>query len=88
MKSDKDVIVSVYFSSEDRDMVKYPSAANFVFDLPDTLTQIHGMSISHFKFVPENLINNINNSFTFTAVGTANINGTIFISIGNIINWC
>ena len=83
MKSDKDVITSVYFSSEDRDMVKYPSAANFVFDLPDTLTQIHGISISHFKFVPEKLINNINNSFTFSAVGTANINGTIFISIGD-----
>lgn len=83
MKSDKDVITSVYFSSEDRDMVKYPSATNFVIDLPDTLTQIHGISISHFKFVPEKLINNINNSFTFSAVGTTTINGTIFISIGN-----
>jgi len=83
MKSDKDVIVSVYFSSEDRDMVKYPSAANFIFDLPDTLTQIHGISISHFKFVPEKLINNINNSFTFSAVGTATVSGTIVISTGN-----
>jgi hypothetical protein len=83
MKSDKDTIISVFFSSEDRDIKKYPSPANFVFDLQDTLTQIHGISISHFKFVPEKLINNINNSFTFTAEGSVTVSGTIFISIGN-----
>ena len=47
MKSDKDIIVNVYFSSEDRDITKYPSASSFVVDLPDVLTQIHGISISH-----------------------------------------
>ena len=86
MKSDKDVIRSVYFSSEDRDINKYPSPANFVFDLPDTLTQIHGISISHFKFVPEKLINNINNTFTFTAIGNVTVNGSITISVGNYNN--
>ena len=83
MKSDKDIVISVYFSSEDRDIDKYPSPANFTLDLPDTLTQIHGISISHFKFVPEKLINNINNSFTFTAVGNSTVTGKIVISIGN-----
>jgi len=83
MKSDKDLIISVYFSSEDRDITKYESPSHFAFDLPDTLTQIHGISISHFKFVPEKLINNINNSFKFTVIGNSTISGTIFISIGD-----
>ena len=83
MKSDKDIIVNVYFSSEDRDITKYPSASSFVVDLPDVLTQIHGISISHFKFVPESLINSNNNTFSFTAVGTSTVSGIITISNGN-----
>lgn len=83
MKSDKDIIVNVYFSSEDRDVTKYPSASSFVLDLPDTLTQIHGISVSHFKFVPEKLINNNNNTFSFTAIGDRTVNGIITIANGN-----
>ena len=87
---DKDIIVNVYFSSEDRDIEKYPSPSSFVIDLPDTLTQIHGISISHFKFVPEKLMNNNNNTFKFTAVGNETVSGTITIKKGdydtNIVN--
>ena len=85
MKPDKekDIIINVYFSSEDRDADKYPSPSSFVIDLPDTLTQIHGISISHFKFVPEKLMNYYNNTFTFTAVGNTTVNGKITIKPGD-----
>ena len=83
MTKDKDITFNVYFSSEDRDRIKYPSPSSFVIDLPYTLTQIHGLSIMHFKFVPEKLINYNNNTFTFTAIGNTSVSGTITIDKGN-----
>lgn len=83
MKKTDDIIYNVYFSSEDRDRIKYPSPSSFVIDLPYTLTQIHGLSISHFKFVPEKLINYNNNTFTFTVTGNTTIRGKITIATGS-----
>jgi hypothetical protein len=80
---DNDIIVNVYFSSEDRDADKYPSPSSFVIDLPDALTQVHGISISHFKFVPEKLMNYYNNTFTFTAIGDVTVSGKITINTGD-----
>ena len=85
MKPDKekDIIINVYFSSQDRDVEKYPSSSSFAIDLPDTLTQIHGISISHFKFVPEKLMNYYNNTFKFTAIGNDTVTGTITLKTGD-----
>jgi len=60
---------NIYFSTNQRDTSRYPSASDFVLDSPVPLTQVHGICIKHYKYTPEALVNN--NSRTLDIIATS-----------------
>jgi hypothetical protein len=76
------VVRNIYISTRMRDTSKYPSASEFVMDLPVALKQVHSVRVKNFKYTPEPLINNNNNTLTFTANGGTS-SGTIAIAKGD-----
>jgi hypothetical protein len=62
----------VFFSSRQRDLSKYPSASDFTLPLPITLTNVQGISVRDFKYLPEKLINENTRKITVVSSGTTN----------------
>lgn len=68
-EKDSEITYNVFLSTRHRDTTLYPSPSSFVIDLPATLNNVYGVRIRNFKYVPEPLINNNTNTFSFTANG-------------------
>lgn len=47
----------VYFSTSQRSLTDYPKDTQFTLELPNTITEVHGIGIRHFMYCPEYLIN-------------------------------
>jgi hypothetical protein len=63
------LVRTVFLSVSHRDATVYPSASDFVIDLPSTITKVHGVAIRNFKYTPEQLINSKNNTLSFSVNG-------------------
>lgn len=83
MMNNPAVCHNVFVSTRHRDTSKYPSASEFVIDAPMTLKKVHSVYVKSFKYVPEALINNNNNEFTFKADNGAVLQGTIRLPPGD-----
>lgn len=65
-----DIVKNVYFSTNQRDATRYPSASSFTLDLPDTIKKVAAVRVRNFKYTPESLVNANNRSVT-VIVGSA-----------------
>jgi hypothetical protein len=78
-------VKTFYISSGLRDKRKYPNGSDFTYELPATLNHVVGISIRDYKFSPESLINNANNTFQiFIDNGSTNVIKTL--AVGNYNN--
>ena len=83
-RSTNNLIRNVYLSTRLRDQTKFPSASDFIVDLPITLKQVHAIRIRNFKYTPEPVINSNNNTFDYSfSSTTGNGSGTITIPKGD-----
>jgi hypothetical protein len=71
-------------ASGKRDVVKYPSGSQFVYDLPITLTNVVGVAIRDYKFGPETLVNQNNRTLSVSRDGASL--ATVSIDAGNYAN--
>lgn len=84
---DNQVVRSFIVSTDFRDINRYPSPADFVYDLPVTLTNVEGVSIRDYKFRKEAIVNRNNNVITITGKrnGSA-VSKTITLNLGDFGN--
>lgn len=61
------IIRNMFVSTSHRDIVKYPSASDFTVDIPLLVKNVFAVVVRNFKYTPEKVINNHNNTFSFTA---------------------
>lgn len=76
------IVRNVYLSSRQRDKSKYPSASEFVIDLPVIIHKVYGVNVRNYKYTAEPLINNNNRVFTFD-VDAGTHTGTITLERGD-----
>lgn len=76
-------IKNIFVSTKHRDRTKYPSAADFVVDIP-VVKQVTAVSVKNFKYTPEKLVNNNNNQVAFQLSRSGvTITGVVYIPLGD-----
>ncbi len=77
-------IRNIFLSTAHRDTSKYPSASDFVVDIPIIVKQVVAVAVRNYKYTPERLINKNNHQFSFELLRSGNIvTGSIYIDVGD-----